>query len=212
VDGTSDVFLRRPISIYDVDEEAGTVSFLLRILGKGTLQLSYLKEGDLLNMIYPLGNTFSKPPGKRALLVGGGVGVAPLLYLGKSLKMAGIQPDFLLGFRSRELMVEPEEFERYGKVYISTDDGSEGEHGLITEHSLWKDSWEYSMVYTCGPDVMMRSVSKLARERDAPCEASLENTMACGFGACICCVQETTKGNLMVCLHGPVFNTSELKW
>jgi dihydroorotate dehydrogenase electron transfer subunit len=213
VDGNADVFLRRPISIYDVDYEGRTISFLIRILGKGTRHLSNLKAGDTLNMIYPLGNAFSKPKGKRPLLVGGGVGVAPLLFLGKWLRSEGYDPEFLLGFRNSELMVEPKEFERYGRVYITTDDGTAGEHGLVTEHSIWnRHDLEYSMVYTCGPDIMMRSVATLAGQRGMECEASLENTMACGFGACLCCTQATKSGNLMVCMHGPVFNTKELVW
>lgn len=213
IDGSPDTFLRRPLSIYDVDPDTGNLHFLIRRVGKGTRRLAGARPGDRLNLIYPLGNSFSMPPGRKVLLVGGGVGVAPLLYLGRVLCREGYSPEFLLGYRTRSLIVDRQRFEAYGPVHLTTDDGSEGVEGPVTGHLLWKASgFDYCMIYTCGPEVMMKAVADLAREKEVPCEASLENTMACGFGACLCCVQKTRKGNRLVCTDGPVFNTEDLVW
>ncbi|MGC9472510.1 MAG: dihydroorotate dehydrogenase electron transfer subunit [Bacteroidales bacterium] len=213
IDGTPDVMLRRPISIYDVDPHTGNLHFLIRTVGKGTRWLGEVRPGGVLNLIYPLGNSFSMPPDRKVLLAGGGVGVAPLLYLGRVLKREGYRPEFLLGYRTSSLIADRQRFEEFGRVYITTDDGTEGPKGPVTGHPLWKSGdFNYSMIYTCGPLAMMKAVAALARERGVPCEASLENTMGCGFGACLCCVQKTRKGNRLVCTDGPVFNTEDLVW
>jgi len=110
-------------------------------------------------------------------------------------------------------MVEITEFEKLGKVYITTDDGTAGEKGLVIHHSILKtDQLDFDIIYTCGPEVMMKAVGKYAISCRIECEASLENTMACGFGACLCCAQKTIHGNKMVCQDGPVFKTSEIIW
>ena len=213
IDGSPDTFLRRPISICDVDPHTGNLHFLIRRVGEGTRRLGETRPGEVLNLIYPLGNSFSMPAGKDVLLVGGGVGVAPLLYLGRVLRREGYSPVFLLGYRTRSLIVDRKRFEAFGPVFITTDDGTEGAEGPVTAHPLWLSrDFSYSMIYTCGPVAMMKAVAALARERAVPCEASLENTMACGFGACLCCVQKTRKGNRLVCTDGPVFNTEDLVW
>ncbi len=211
VDDAPGTFLRRPISIYDIDPLSGHLLFLIQIVGEGTRRLSLLQEGERVNLIYPLGNSFSRPSGKKALLVGGGVGVAPLLYLGRVLQKEGFEPEFLLGFRDASLVVDPDRFEAFGKLHLTTDDGSAGTPGFVTDHPVWKHL-ETSLIYTCGPEIMMQAVARKARQLGIPCEASLENTMACGFGACLCCVQQTTSGNRLVCTDGPVFNTEELVW
>lgn len=213
IDNSQDVFLRRPISLYDVDFQNNVIHLLIQEVGKGTRKLAEAEEGTYINMIYPLGNSFTYADVKNALLIGGGVGVAPLLYLGKYLHERGIKPTFILGFRSKDLLVDVAEFEKYGKVFITTDDGSAGEKGVVLNHSvLSKNLSEYDKIYTCGPEIMMKAVARFADEHKLDCEASLENTMACGFGACICCVQETVRGNLKVCEEGPVFNTKEIIW
>ena len=213
VDHTPEVFLRRPISFYKVDPVHQTTDMLIQKAGKGSKQLSYLKKGDVVNMIFPLGNTFSLPEKGRALIIGGGVGVAPLLFLGKYLKENGFESDYILGFRDSSLLIDLSDFERYGNVFLTTDDGSAGEKGTVLDHSLLKKGQlEYKMIYTCGPEVMMKAVAGMAAQHEVPCEASLENTMACGFGACLCCIQKTTRGNLRVCVDGPVFKTNELIW
>jgi dihydroorotate dehydrogenase electron transfer subunit len=213
IDGADDVFLRRPISFYDVDYKNRTISLLIQEVGKGTRLLANASAGDKLNMIYPLGNAFTVEGEKNALLIGGGVGVAPLLLLGKTLKSNKTNVNFLLGFRNKDFLVDIAKFETYGKVYITTDDGSIGEKGTVLDHSVIKDGLKsFDKLYTCGPQVMMKAVAGLAEKENTTCEASLENTMACGFGACLCCVQKTIHGNLRVCVEGPVFNSKEIIW
>ncbi len=212
VQDTRNAFLRRPISIYDVNPERNSFELLIQIVGEGTRLLAELKAGDKVDIIYPLGKTFTTlDAGKKALLVGGGVGVAPLLYLSKKLKTANIETHILLGGRGTDNIIETQNFEQYSKVYVSTDDGSMGEKGFVTQHSIMQNM-DFDMIYTCGPDPMMRAVASLAKEQNIECEASLENMMACGIGACLCCVTTTVDGHKCVCTDGPVFNTKVLEW
>lgn len=213
VDGSSSTYLRRPISICDVDQEKNELSLLVQKIGDGTHQLATLKKNDILNLIVPLGKPYTMPvatSNASVLLVGGGVGIAPLLFLGRALKGLGVAPKFLLGFRSKKEMLSVEEYQQYGEVYITTEDGSVGEKGFVTQHSIL--STEIDQIYTCGPTPMMKAVAKYATENKVECEVSLENTMACGIGACLCCVTDTKKGHQCVCTEGPVFNIKELKW
>jgi len=212
IDKTSDVFLRRPLSIYDFDPELNTISFFIKNIGKGTNLLSKLIKGENVNIIYPLGNSFSITINGKALLIGGGSGVAPLLLLAKNLKLSGTEVVFLLGARSSKDIHLVNEFEAFGKVLVTTEDGSLGEKGMVTQHSIWQSVKNFDKIYTCGPDPMMKAIAKIARSNKIECEASLENMMACGFGACLCCVTETTEGNKCVCTEGPVFNVNDLKW
>lgn len=209
---TPGVFLRRPISINDVNYDQNTIDLLIRKAGKGTSTLVALKEGDKLNILLPLGNGFSLDvaSGSRLLLIGGGVGVAPLLYLGRKLKEAGHKPEFLLGARSATDLLELDDFAAIGTVHVSTEDGSMGEHGLVTRHSALEGNID--TIYCCGPAPMMKAVASIARERAINCEVSLENMMTCGLGACLCCVENTVKGNVCVCTEGPVFNINLLNW
>lgn len=205
-----EVLLRRPISIHDVDETANTLTLLIQIVGKGTRQLATLQVGDSLNLIYPLGHGF-RLQGKQPLLVGGGAGIAPLLLLAKRYNAQGIRPTVLLGGRTRELIPVHHEFEPYATVACATEDGSLGERGLVTQHSLFNSNYDH--VCTCGPTPMMKSVAHHARNRNISCEVSLENMMACGIGACLCCVCDTDEGHKCVCKEGPVFDSNLLtKW
>lgn len=205
------VMLRRPISINKADYASGELWILVRDAGTGTHALTRLEEGSKVNMVLPLGNTFTLPrAGSKVLLVGGGVGVAPMLQLGIELAAAGTRPVFLLGARSEADLLELEEFERIGKVFVTTEDGSAGTRGFVTDHAAMAES--YDMVYCCGPAPMMKAVARAARQSCSPCEVSLENMMACGLGACLCCVEKTVKGNVCVCTEGPVFNTEQLTW
>lgn len=205
-------YLRRPISVCNVDLEANQLWLLIRRAGAGTKALCDVTEGDTLNLIYPLGNGFTVEAGKqRVLLIGGGVGVAPLLYLGAKLKdQCGIAPEFLLGARSEADLLLVDNFAQIGNVNISTDDGSAGEHGLVTTNSVLNN--RFDRIYCCGPMPMMKAVARIARSKAIDCEVSLENVMACGVGACLCCVEKTVKGNLCVCQDGPVFNIDQLLW
>lgn len=213
VDGSSTTFLRRPISINWVDHSKNEVWFLIQKVGDGTHRLANYQDGDILNVIMPLGNTFSLPQctTKRPLLVGGGVGVAPMLCLGKKLKESGYDPIFLLGARTKNDLLELNLFEQLGTVYTTTEDGSHGEKGYVTHHSILA-ALTFSQIYSCGPKPMMQAVASYAKENDIPCEVSLENTMACGIGACLCCVEDTPKGHVCACTEGPVFNIKDLLW
>jgi len=212
VDNSDSTFLRRPISVYDVDRAANTFDLLIKIVGDGTEALSRLAEGDSLPVIYPLGNSFSMPAAnEKVILVGGGVGVAPLFMAGKVLREAGIEVEFILGYRSASQVIDYKQFSAIGKVNLTTEDGSEGEKGFVIDHSRFNTD-DYNRIYCCGPDPMMKAVAKLAKHKNKHCEVSLENLMACGIGVCLCCIEETVSGNLCVCTEGPVFNINDLKW
>ena len=186
---------------------------MVATIGDGTRRLGALKAGDTVNCVLPLGNGFTMPqtPQERILLVGGGVGVAPLLYMGAEMWKKNIEPTFLLGARTKADLLEIDLFKQYGRVFVTTEDGSEGEKGFVTNHSILQHE-HFDRIATCGPKPMMVAVARYACQADIECEASLENMMACGLGACLCCVEKTTKGNLCVCKEGPVFNVKQLLW
>ncbi len=212
IDGTPSVMLRRPISIHSFSAEKNEIGFLVQLVGDGTRWLGSLKAGDKVNTLLPLGNGFTMPSDKNAnlLLVGGGVGCAPLYHLAEELKSAGFEFTILIGARAAKDLYRREAYEALGRVEYTTEDGSLGEKGYVTNHSVLKN--KFTQIYTCGPKPMMLAVAKYARENNIPCEASLENKMACGLGACLCCVEDTNEGHKCVCTDGPVFSIDELKW
>lgn len=213
VDNTPSVLLRRPISIHYYNKENNELGLLVQLIGDGTRWMATLKAGDTLNVVLPLGNGFTLPTStdESPLLVGGGVGVAPLLYLGMKLKEMGVTPTFLLGSRTENELMQIDEFKEYGPVYITTENGAVGEKGYVTQHSVLANN-KFSQVYTCGPKPMMMAVARWAKSANVPCEVSLENKMACGVGACLCCVEDTKEGNVCVCKEGPVFSIDKLSW
>lgn len=214
VDNSPSTFLRRPISINFVDRTTNELWLLIQIIGDGTRHMAELRQGDIVNIMLPLGNGFSMPSDtqKRSLLIGGGVGTAPLLYMGACLKKAGFAPVFLLGARSKSDLMQLDHFSAFGEVYTTTEDGTMGEAGYVTDHSVLRDI-HFDHIYTCGPKPMMMAVARYAFSQEIDCEVSLENTMACGIGACLCCVEKTKDNhNVCVCTEGPVFNTKELSW
>jgi dihydroorotate dehydrogenase electron transfer subunit len=213
VDGSPSTFLRRPISINFVDREQNELWLLVAAVGDGTRKLAQLQPGDTLNCLLPLGHGFTMPESKdeKVLLVGGGVGVAPLLYMGAEMQKNGIEPTFLLGARTSKDLLMLDIFKRYGRVCVTTEDASEGERGFVTNHSILQKE-HFSRIATCGPTPMMKAVAAFAKKANVECEVSLENLMACGLGACLCCVEKTTEGNLCVCKEGPVFNIRKLLW
>ncbi len=209
VPNSRSVMLRRPISIHDVSVEGNTLSLLIQIVGNGTKQLSKLSIGDRLNIIYPLGRGFSLM-GKRPLLVGGGAGIAPLYYLAKCYCAIGVKPTILLGGRSASFIPAYDDFEQYGHLLCATEDGSLGYKGLVTQHpDIVSD---YDHIATCGPTPMMKAVARYAIDCGVSCEVSLENMMACGVGACLCCVTDTVDGHKCVCKDGPVFDVRTLNF
>jgi dihydroorotate dehydrogenase electron transfer subunit len=207
------VFLRRPFSIYDIDHASNTLSFFIKVVGEGTRLLGESKNGEKINLLYPLGNSFSKPETGSVLVVAGGSGIAPFILYGRELQKRGVRVTFLFGARSADDIVLTDKFKSLGDVYITTEDGSMGEKGLVTGHSLFGNkTLPFDLIVTCGPEPMMKAVGKIAVGKGIPCEVSLENTMACGFGACLCCIVPTNEGNKCVCTEGPVFNINYLKW
>jgi dihydroorotate dehydrogenase electron transfer subunit len=211
VEGSRDVMLRRPISVHDVSDS--TLTLLIQIVGNGTRRLAEHAVGDRLNVVYPLGHGFTTtmPSGSRVLLVGGGAGTAPLLHLSKELKAHDIHCTILLGGRTASLIPVQDDFRPYGNLLLATDDGSLGHHGIVTTHPAFAE--HYDMIYTCGPTPMMKAVARSAAQRGIRCEVSLENMMACGVGACLCCVTDTDQGHRCVCKDGPVFDISTMhKW
>ncbi|SFD94812.1 dihydroorotate dehydrogenase electron transfer subunit [Thermophagus xiamenensis] len=213
VEGSPNTFLRRPLSIHDVDYQNNTIKLLVQEVGEGTRRLAAMKPGESLNLIYPLGTYYSLPSSNKVLLVGGGCGVAPLLFLGRFLHENGIKPRFLIGAKSSAQLVELDEYRKLGEVFITTEDGSAGTKGFVIHHPIMKTyKPDFDWIYTCGPEAMMKVIAKYALKRNLNCEVSLENMMACGIGACLCCITPTIEGNKCTCTDGPVFNSKYLKW
>lgn len=213
IDESKETFLRRPISLHYVDYEKNEVGFLVQKVGAGTASLWEKRPGSVLNAILPLGNGFTMPTSaeQSVLLVGGGVGVAPLLFMGMEMRRMGARPVFLLGARSKTDLIRLDAYRAQGDVYVTTEDGSEGEKGFVTQHSILQ-SKKFDNIAVCGPKPMMMAMASYARKVGTSCEVSLENMMACGLGACLCCVENTVDGNVCVCKEGPVFNVDKLKW
>lgn len=205
-------FLRRPISVHDVRTDDNSIGFFVKIVGCGTQHLSNLAVGAPLNVLYPLGNGFDYSSSKKPLLVGGGCGVAPLYYLAKKMAENGVRPTLLFGARNAEGIHLVKEFRNVGDVEIITENGSLGEQGLVTAHTVFSRLGQFDKIFVCGPEPMMKAVARKASEAGIECEVSLENTMACGIGACLCCVTDTKEGHKCVCTEGPVFNSNQLKW
>ena len=224
-----DPLLRRPFGFFDVGtfsaEYAGCgtqcyCEILYKVVGKGTRMLCALHHGDLLDLLAPLGKGFELgPAGEEKILVGGGVGLAPLYYLAKELKARGEKVRLFAGGRNRDDILCITEFERLGvETYVSTDDGTLGESGLVTqvlERHLAKSGMR---IFACGPTLMLKAVALMAQGHGVPCQVSMEAYMACGVGACLGCVMkganhsDETPDYRCVCKDGPVFDSFELQW
>lgn len=213
--GNGSRLLPRPISICEIDREKGRLRLVYRVTGPGTgtEEFSRLKQGDSIRVLGPLGNGFplSLAEGKRVLLMGGGIGIPPMLETARQL---GGEKIIVLGYRD-ELFLK-EDFEKYGDVYISTEDGSAGTRGnvldAVREHGLSGD-----LIFVCGPLPMLRAVKAFGLEKNIPCYVSMEERMACGVGACLACVCGSEKVddhsrvcNKRVCRDGPVFLSTEV--
>ena len=207
------VLLNRPFSIFNFTPRM--LELLVKPLGRASDALGQYESGDTLRVIAPLGRGFSQPDQTaKVLLAGGGVGVAPLYYQARALNERGIRPTLVYGERTapdstlRKLLAE------VADLHICTDDGSEGHHGFMMTHPAITEG-NYTIMQVCGPMRMMQSLHAMyaggtLHAKEA--EFSLENKMACGLGACLCCVEQTTTGNRCVCSDGPVFNANELPW
>jgi len=213
--------LRRPISIADVDKKNGSIKIIYRVVGQGTQLLCHKKQGDSLNVIGPLGNGFPLPDkGTISVIIGGGIGIAPLLYLAKSIAKDRADDNLLkviLGFETKQEAFGVEYFNSLGiEVSISTDDGTLGYKGLPTE--LLKDYLKQRqdksnlVIYSCGPKPMLSSIKDLAAREKITAYLSLEERMGCGVGACLgCSVKSSQSGYKKVCKDGPVFEAGEIE-
>ena len=203
----SGLFLRRPFSVSDATR--GRLTIIYKVVGKGTAQMSALKAGDSIDAITGLGQGFHpEKTARKALLIGGSVGTAPLLLLARELLHAGKEVEVALGFNTASLVFYREEFERLGlKVHLATVDGTAGLKGVVTE--AIKQAGGYDYYYCCGSKVMMKAVAAFL---DTPGEFSMEERMGCGTGICYGCSINTTLGPRRVCADGPVFGKEVLLW
>ena len=212
-------FLRMPFAVYDADPAAGLLDICYQVVGLGTRQLSELEPGQQLDLIGPIGNGWQVPSDTRhALLVGGGVGTPALNLLARQLLLGGVTCDIAVGALTKGKLCCLEGFRASlergsGSLAIATDDGSTGVAGFVTAVTDGLiASGAYDYVAVCGPLPMMRNAVRPALERGICCQVSMEKLMACGVGACLSCVVETTQGRRRCCVDGPVFGAAEVVW
>ena len=209
--------LPRPISLCEIKREEERLRLVYRVAGKGTEEFSHLKEGDCLDVLGPLGNGFplEQAEGRRVLLMGGGIGIPPLLETARQIRTGKTEKQIVLGYRDERFLEE--EFRGEGTVYVATEDGSAGTRGnvldAVAEHGL-----EADVIFACGPTPMLRAIKKYAAEKGISCWISMEERMACGIGACLACVCQSREvdghshvHNKRVCKDGPVFEASEVE-
>ena len=203
--------LPRPISICEIDKTNGTLRIVYRIAGQGTKEFSKLKAGDDIEILGPLGNGFTLRD-RKAILIGGGIGIPPMLQLAKDLNC---EKSIVLGFRDEEFLSD--EFKPYGEVYMSSDSGKIGVKGTvmdaIKEYAITGD-----VIYACGPTPMLRAIREYAISNGIEAQISLEEKMACGIGACLACVckskdidDHSKVNNKRICKDGPVFFAEEVE-
>ena len=203
--------LPRPISLCEIDREKGTLRLVYRIAAKGTAEFSKLQSGDTIDVLGPLGNGFNLEDG-RAILIGGGIGIPPMLQLAKELKCEKM---IVLGYRDEEFLSA--EFEPYGEVFMSSDSGTLGVKGTVMD-AIREYGIEGTHIYACGPTPMLRAIQKYALDNNIRAQLSLEERMACGVGACLACVCKSKEvdnhskvHNKRICKDGPVFYAEEVE-
>ena len=221
VSDQTEPFLRRPISIYNLDKENGILEFIFQVKGNGTKILARKEVGQEIDIIGPLGfGTFKYDGNKDIVIIGGGIGIFPLYELAKQAKESGIKVNTYLGFRNRENVILESEFKNVSdNLTIATDDGSYKENGFAINY-LKRDiqNSKPDCIYACGPIQMLRAVKQLAEENNIPCQVSLEEKMGCGLGACLGCAVKTAKSPkeapeyFHVCKGGPVFNSKDVEF
>ena len=209
------LLLRRPISVCMVqqDEPHDTARIVFEVRGEGTQWLAERQVGDKLNVLGPLGNGFTVTPNDRLLLVGGGIGVPPLLG---QAALTAKNSTAVLGFRSADRAMLEEDYQDYCEaVYLCSDDGSLGRHGFVDAQlkDILEQDKNFTAVLACGPKPMLKNVAKVAAQYGVPCQVSLEERMACGVGACLGCAVQMADGTMKhVCKDGPVFDAKEVDW
>ena len=204
--------LPRPISICGIDAEEGSLRIVYRIAGEGTKQMSDYKAGDTVKILGPLGNGFTMKQ-EKAILIGGGIGIPPMLELAKQLDCP---KSIVLGYRDSQMFLK-DEFEPYGDVFVSTEDGSAGTKGNVID-AIKDQGVEGNVIYACGPTPMLKGIQAYAAENEIEAQISLEERMACGIGACLACVCQSKEvdehskvHNKRVCKDGPVFDAREVE-
>ncbi|MDR1775598.1 MAG: dihydroorotate dehydrogenase electron transfer subunit [Actinomycetes bacterium] len=209
-----DLVLRRPFSVFDTDGE--TLTILYQALGRGTTRLTAFRPGTVLRVAGPLGRGWpASDPGARVLLVGGGIGAAPLHMLAVRLSgVDGTQVTLIQAARTAEALAGCDRLaDAVDTVHYATDDGTRGHQGLVTEPvAAALEAGEYDVAYVCGPEPMMQAVSALTVAAGIQTWVSMERLMACGVGACLSCVLPTRSGQVRVCVDGPVFDAQEVDW
>jgi len=205
--------LARPMSLV---EGGSRPSILIKVVGEGTRRMAEASPGELFDLLLPLGNSFSPcPPELRPVLVAGGVGVAPLLFLAREKAAEGVRPIALYGGRTANDLPLSDELEKVADLLVFTEDGSRGEKGRVTvglERELEKLG-RRAKVYTCGPDRMMAAVAAICEKLDVPCEASVETPMGCGYGVCLGCpIEKRSGGYMYACVEGPCMDAKEIAW
>ena len=216
----SGLFLRRPFTIYTV--EGDEITMLYQLIGEGTTVLSGLKRSDSIRVLGPLGNTFEiSPTPHPAIIVGGGAGIASLLLLAAALRDRDVHTLGLVGSMNRARLLSVEDLKAIGvETHIATDDGSVGHHGFVTElltHILETHGLQNPIIYACGPDGMLRAVTKIAQDYRIPTQLAMENRMGCALGVCLGCVCKVQMPDggfeyQRVCTEGPVFNAKDIIW
>jgi len=210
--------LPRPISLCGIDKEKGELRLVYRVAGAGTKEFSALTAGDTIDVLGPLGNGFPLLEGKKAFLIGGGIGIPPMLELAKALNKVngGEMVQSVIGYRDSHMFLK-EEFEQNGKLYIATEDGSVGTKGNVMD-AIREQALDAEVIFACGPMPMLRAIKAYAEENGILCYISLEERMACGIGACLGCVCKTKEvdahsnvHNKRVCKDGPVFLSTEVE-
>ncbi len=204
--------LPRPISICEINKAEGTLRVVYRVVGAGTTEFSGLSEGDTVEVLGPLGNGFPIE-GKTAIVVGGGIGVPPMLELTKQFKGPVTA---VMGYRNDDLFLADEFIDASNELIVATDDGSVGVHGTVVD-AMKENDLTADVIYACGPKPMLRGVAEYAKEKGIKCYVSMEERMACGVGACLGCVCQSTDvddhshvNNKRVCKDGPVFLSTEV--
>lgn len=209
--------LPRPISICEVNEERTALRIVYRVAGDGTSEFSSWKQGKKASVLGVLGNGFpvNTAKNKKIVLLGGGIGIPPMLELAKELKDIGVQPTVIAGYRDKNLFLK-EDLEKYGRVYIATEDGSLGTKGNVLT-VMEKEHFSADVLMACGPMPMLRAIKEYAQRQNLTAYISLEERMACGVGACLGCVCKTNKKdnhshvkNARICTDGPVFDAQEV--
>lgn len=206
--------LPRPISICQIDKEKGRLRIVYRVVGGGTEEMSSYSAGDDISLIGPLGNGFMQREGKKAILIGGGIGIPPMVGLAEALKDKA-EVSVVAGYRDELFLTK--ELENAGKLYIATEDGSTGTKGTVID-AIKEQSVEGDVIYACGPTPMLKAIKEYALANNIECQLSLEERMACGIGACLACVCQSKDkdahsnvNNKRICKDGPVFLAEEVE-